>query len=101
MSIDLKALVVASLAFCGCTAFHKGPNMPNAEFHNFEPEWKTLQSKLIGDWTARTETGAVIKASYKVISNNSALLETYTNYNSITQKMVSTERTFIEIREDT
>ncbi len=39
--------------------------------------WARLQKDLAGSWTATAPNGSTIKASYKLVSNSTALVETY------------------------
>ena len=43
----------------------------------FQSLWKKLQTDLVGSWEAKIQSGGTIRATYKLVSNGTALVETY------------------------
>ncbi|MBX3189661.1 MAG: hypothetical protein KF819_21735 [Labilithrix sp.] len=78
MKAVLLACAAATLA--GCTpSFDGGPaSASNAWSTDTEKAWTALATSLPGRWTSTTASNKTITVSYRLVSNGSALVETFT-----------------------
>lgn len=80
-SADMHARVAAlalslSLAAIGC-ASHKPAADAAAPGIDASAGWTRLVERLPGTWSATTESGSSLEVSYRLVSRDSALLETF------------------------
>ena len=65
-----------------------------------EQFWAKMQQHLPGSWSATTKSGATIRTKYKLVSDESALLETYTMPSGQETITVYTDGPFVEAKEE-
>lgn len=65
-------LAVVSIVLAACVSY----GQPRDSF-TAQKTFESIQA-LVGDWEAKLESGKIISANYKMMSNNSAMVETYT-----------------------
>jgi hypothetical protein len=72
----LGAFILTCLFFGGAV-LQSRPYPPDDIHDGATLFWKRMQQELLGTWIAKTGEGKTIKSAYKLVSNRSALVETY------------------------
>jgi hypothetical protein len=69
------AMALLGLGLSACAA--SPPPQPRAPAIDARSAWEHIRQTMPGSWEATTASGKVVKVSYRLVSNESALVETF------------------------